>query len=135
LTLTPATQKLPFQPGLAGRDKKVSHREYTTGFLFGNPGASGQHYGGEIYRRSHVFAGLVRGYDHAAGMTVVEQRNRFAVGDDVEIMIPRGETFRQKITEIIDEEGNSVEAAPHPQQIVKVPFDRPVPDYAILRKI
>lgn len=112
---------------------KVSHREYTTGFLFGNPGSSGQHYEGEIYRRTHVFVGLVRGYDHDKGMAVVEQRNRFAVGDEVEIMVPRGENFRQKITRIIDEEGSSMEAAPHPQQIVLVPIDRPVPNYAILR--
>ncbi|MFX4263207.1 peptidase U32 family protein [Pelotomaculum propionicicum] len=124
-----------FNPAWLEEIEKVSHRDYTTGFLFGSPGPSGQHYEGEIYRRSHVFAGLVRGYDADAGMAVVEQRNRFAVGDDVEIMIPRGETLRQKITRIIDEEGNSVEAAPHPQQVVLVPIDRPVPDYAILRII
>lgn len=124
-----------FNPAWLKEIEKISHRDYTTGFLFDNPGPSGQHYGGEIYRRSHVFAGLVRGYDHAAGMAVVEQRNRFAVGDEVEILVPQGGSLRQKITKIIDEEGNSVEAAPHPQQIVQVPFDRPVPDYAILIKI
>ncbi len=114
---------------------KVSHRSYTTGFLFGNPGGSGQHYEGEIYKRSRAFAGLVRDYDCASGMALVEQRNRFAVGDEVEILVPRGSNFNQKITKIIDEEGNSVEAAPHPQQKVLVPFDRAVPEYAILRKI
>lgn len=124
-----------FNPAWLEEIEKVSHRDYTTGFLFGSPGSSGQHYKGEIYRRSHVFAGLIRGYDSGTGMAVVEQRNRFAVGDEVEIMAPRGESFRQKITGIIDEEGNAVEAAPHPQQIVHVPIDRPVPYYAILRKI
>lgn len=124
-----------FNPAWLEEIEKVSHRDYTTGFLFGSPGSSGQHYKGEIYRRSHVFAGLIRGYDSGTGMAVVEQRNRFAVGDEVEIMAPRGESFRQKITGIIDEEGNAVEAAPHPQQIVHVPIDRPVPCCAILRKI
>jgi putative protease len=114
---------------------KVSHREYTTGFLFGTPGPSGQHYEGEIYRRSHVFAGLVRGYDSETGMAVVEQRNRFALGDEIEIMIPRGGNLRQKVTRIIDEEGNTVEAAPHPQQVVRIPVDRPLPEYSIIRKI
>ncbi|MDD4335503.1 MAG: U32 family peptidase [Desulfotomaculaceae bacterium] len=114
---------------------KVSHRDYTTGFIFGRPGPAGQHYTGEIYRRSHIFVGLVRGYERAGGMAVVEQRNRFAVGDEVEIMVPGRESFRQKITGIINEEGASVVAAPHPQQIVRVPVDRPVPDYSILRKV
>ncbi len=114
---------------------KVSHRSYTTGFLFGSPGGSGQHYEGEIYKRSRAFVGLVKDFDSVSGMALVEQRNRFTVGDEVEILVPRGANFSQKITKIIDEEGNSVEAAPHPQQKVLVPFDRAVPEYAILRKI
>jgi len=78
---------------------------------------------------------LVKDYDSASGLALVEQRNRFTVGDEVEILVPRGSNFSQKITEIIDEEGNSLAAAPHPQQKVRVPFDRAVPEYAILRKI
>ncbi|MFA4886243.1 MAG: U32 family peptidase [Desulfotomaculaceae bacterium] len=124
-----------FNPSWREEISKVSHRSYTTGFLFGSPGVSGQHYEGEIYRRSRAFVGLVRDYDCASGMALVEQRNRFAVGDEVEILVPRGSNFSQKITKIIDEEGNSVEAAPHPQQIVRVPVDRVVLEYAILRKI
>lgn len=124
-----------FAPAWLEEIGKVSHRDYTTGFLFGNPGSSGQHYEGEIYRRSQAFVGLVRDYDFETGMALVEQRNRFDVGDEVEIVVPGGDNFRQKITKIIDEEGNSVEAAPHPQQMVRVPVDRPVPHYAIVRKI
>ncbi len=124
-----------FTPSWREEISKVSHRSYTTGFLFGSPGKSGQHYEGEIYKRSHAFVGLVKDYDSASGLALVEQRNRFTVGDEVEILVPRGANFSQKITEIIDEEGNSVAAAPHPQQKVRVPVDRAVPEYAILRKI
>ena len=114
---------------------KVSHRNYTTGFLLGNPGASGQHYGTGVYQRSHIFVGLVRDYDQSTGLALVEQRNRFAVGDLLEVMVPGGNDFTQKTAAIIDDEGRLVEAAPHPRQLVKVPFDQPVPTYSIIRKI
>ncbi len=124
-----------FNPDWLEEIGKVSHRDYITGFLFGRPGPVGQHYTREIYRRSHTFAGIVRGYEHDSGMAVVEQRNRFAVGDEVEIMVPQGESFKKMITAIFNEEGAPVEAAPHPQQIVRIPLGRPVPLYSILRKI
>ncbi len=114
---------------------KVSHRRYTTGFLFGAPGVSGQHYEGEIYTSTHTFIGLVKGYDEKTGMALVEQRNYFAVGDEVEVLVPRGKNIKQKITALYDEEGNSIKAAPHPQQKVWTPFERPVSAYSILRKI
>lgn len=128
-------QNYQFNPDWLDKISQVSHRDYTTGFLFGRPGPAGQHYKGEIYRRSHVFVGLVRDYEHEKGQAVVEQRNRFAVGDQVEIILPQGEGFRQKITGIIDQGGAHVQAAPHPQQIVRVPLEKPVSPYSILRKI
>jgi putative protease len=124
-----------FDPAWLEEIEKVSHRDYTTGFLFGRPGYSGQHYEGEIYRRSHEFAGLVRGYEPETGMMLIEQRNRFVLGDEVEIMLPKGENMKQKITGIIDEAGQSVAAAPHPQQLVRVPVDGPVPEFAIMRRL
>ncbi|MEG3071371.1 MAG: U32 family peptidase [Candidatus Syntrophopropionicum ammoniitolerans] len=122
-----APQNYQFNPGWLDKISQVSHRDYTTGFLFGCPGPAGQHYKGEIYRRSHVFVGLVQYYERDGGLAVVEQRNRFAIGDEVEIILPQGEGFRQKITDIIDQEGAHVQAAPHPQQIVRVVLERPVP--------
>jgi len=122
-----------FDPAWLEEIGKVSHRRYTTGFLFGNPGPSGQHYEGEVYRRSHVFVGLVRSYDERTGMALVEQRNRFAVGDEVEVMVPGGNDFKQKVTAIYDEEGNSIDVAPHPRQIVRLPMVRPAPKYSIVR--
>lgn len=123
-----------FNPSWLEDISMVSNRRFTTGFLFGNPGLSGQHYEGEIYRRTHTFIGLIRHYDTGTGMALVEQRNRFAVGDRVEIMAPKGEGFTQVVRKMFDEEGNQIEAAPHPQQMVRVPLDRPVPPYSILRR-
>lgn len=124
-----------FDPAWLEDIGKVSHRNYTTGFMFGSPGASGQHYGKGIYQRSHIFAGLVKDYDHSTGLALVEQRNRFAVGDLLEVLVPGDHDFKQKVAKIIDDEGRLVEAAPHPRQLIQIPFDRPVPMYSILRKI
>ncbi|MCL6560362.1 MAG: U32 family peptidase, partial [Firmicutes bacterium] len=116
-----------FDPAWIEEIGKVSHREYTTGFIFGNPGPGGQHYNSEIYRRRYSFIGLVRSYDPQAGLLTVEQRNRFAVGDEVEFLTPEGKPYKHRIEGIYDDEGNSLDAAPHPQQIVKIPFNRSMP--------
>lgn len=113
---------------------KVSHRAYTTGFLFGKPGAAGQHYSSEIYRRRYSFVGLVRGYDPQTGLAVVEQRNRLAVGDEVEILTPSGKPFKHKISAMYDDAGNRIESAPHPQQIIMIPVPGALAAYAMLRK-
>jgi len=113
---------------------KVSHSEYTTGFLFGKPGASSQYYSSNINRRDYSFVGLVRGRDGQTGMAVVEQRNRFAVGEEVEILMPAGGPLKLKISALYDEDGRSLEAAPHPRQIIKIPVQRELPEYSMLRK-
>ncbi|BAF59250.1 collagenase and related proteases [Pelotomaculum thermopropionicum SI] len=123
-----------FNPAWLDEIGKVSNREFTTGFLFGKPGGTGQHCGSDIYRRSYSFVGIVRGYERDTGLAVVEQRNRFAVGDEVEIVTPQGGPLILRIKAIYDEEGNPLEAAPHPRQIVKIPFGENLPDYSILRK-
>jgi len=124
-----------FNPAWLAEIGKVSHREYTTGFFYGNPQAAGQHYGGEVYRRRASFVGFVRDYDGETGLATVEQRNHFSSGDEIEVLTPAGVTFYQKITAIYDEDMNRREAAPHPRQILRVPFRYPVPPYAMLRKI
>ncbi|OPX84701.1 MAG: putative protease YhbU precursor [Pelotomaculum sp. PtaB.Bin104] len=123
-----------FNPVWLDEIGKVSHREYTTGFLFGRPGAAGQHYDSKIYRRRYSFIGLVRSYDALTGLATIEQRNRFAIGDEVEILTPEGRPVQQRIKTIYDEEGGRLEAAPHPQQVVRIPVDREVTAYSMLRK-
>ncbi len=114
--------------------KKVSHRAYTKGFLFGNPGPAGQHYDGEIYRRSHSFTAVIRDYDRTSGMALVEQRNHFALGDEMEILVPTGNNFKQKVTAIYDELGCPAESAPHPRQMLRLPLEKPAPPYSMMRK-
>lgn len=114
--------------------RKVSHRDYTPGFLFGKPGAHAHNYNSSSYLRSYVFVGIVLEYDEKSGWAKVEQRNNFRVGDELEIMRAQDETIIEKIGEIKDEEGISINIAPHPRQIVYIPVQKPVKYGDIIRR-
>lgn len=114
--------------------RKISHRPYTTGFYFGKTSHEDQIYGAATYTQTHDFVGLVRGYDAAAGVALVEQRNNLKTGETVEIMQPGAANFTQVIDRMTDEEGNAIEVAPHPQQLIRIPVAAPVAEYAMLRR-
>jgi len=113
---------------------KISHREYTQGFYCKKTGPEDQIYGSSSYIQPYDFVGLVKGYDHQTKMALVEQRNRFMVGDEVEIVQPGKDFSCQRITAIINEAGEKVESAPHPQQLVRIPVDEEVVEFAMLRR-
>ena len=114
--------------------KKASHREFTTGFFYNQPTNEDQNYQTSDYTREYSFVGVVKSYDPETGYAIVEQRNKMNIGDEIEIIGPDIDFFTQKISEMYDEVGESVESAPHPQQILKFKMDRPVKEYYILRK-
>ena len=103
---------------------KASHREFTHGFYYNKPTDKDQNYLTSEYTRDYSFVGLVTGYEPLTGLTVIEQRNKFSVGDTVELFGPNTEFYEETITEIYDEEGNAVDSAPHPQQVLKIKFSR-----------
>lgn len=114
--------------------QKVSHREYTTGFYFNKTTREDQIYTSSSYIQTHNFVGLVREYDPATNMAVVEQRNNMKVGETIEIMQPGAANFAQTISQMFDDQGNAITVAPHPQQIVKLRMTQPVVPYAMLRR-
>ena len=105
---------------------KVSHRDYTTGFLFAKPGAAAHNYDSFSYRRSYDFVGLVRDYDASTGWATVEQRGNFKTGDILEFTGPGTPLFTQEVDRMTDEDGNATETAPHPRQIIRIPVAQPV---------
>ncbi len=113
---------------------KASHREFTTGFYFNSPTDEDQNYQTSEYTRDYSFVGLVKSYDPDTGMAVVEQRNKMVLGDEIEVFGPDAPFFRQRLELMLDEEGQPVEAAPHPQQILRIRMDRPVAENYMLRK-
>lgn len=115
---------------------KASHREFTHGFYFNKPTDEDQDYLTSSYIREYSFVGLVKKEADENGYTTVEQRNKFSVGDTVEIFGPRTPFYEEEITEILTEEGESVESAPHPQQILKIKFKRnPGKDFILRKKV
>ena len=113
---------------------KASHREFTHGFYYNKPTDKDQNYITSDYTRDYSFIGLVRTHDETSGLTTVEQRNKFSVGDTVEIFGPRSPYFEETITEMYNEEGEPIESAPHPQQILKIRFNRVPGEGFIMRK-
>ncbi len=114
---------------------KASHREFTHGFYFNKPTDKDQNYLTSDYTRDYSFVGLVKEPDDGNGFTIVEQRNKFSLGDTVEIFGPYTEFYEEIITNMQDEEGEAIESAPHPQQILKIKFNRvPGRDFIIRKK-
>ena len=113
---------------------KASHREFTTGFYFRKPTNEDQNYLTSAYTRDYSFTGIVKNYDPETGMAIVEQRNRMFIGDEIEVFGPGTDYFRQKLEVMLDEDGNPVDSAPHPQQILQIKMDRPVDVNFMLRK-
>lgn len=114
--------------------KKASYRDFTTGFYFEKPGENEQLYDTASYIREYDFVGLVLDYDEQSGIATIEQRNRFFVGDEIEIFGPEKEYFIQKIEKIWNEDDEEIEVANRAKQIIKIKMDKPVSQLYILRK-
>jgi len=123
-----------YNPAWLDEIKKVSHRDFTTGFFFKKPGTEDHVYTHSSYIRGYDFVGMVLDYDRETGIATVEQRNRMFVGDEIEIFGPGKEYFVQKIEKMWDNEGNEIDVAPHPQQIIKIRTDQEVRRFDLIRK-
>lgn len=114
--------------------KKVSHRDYTTGFYFGKPGATEQNYATSSYIRDYEMVGIVVGYNPETKLAEVIQKNRFFKGGTVEFVRPVGKFFSQTVTELYDENGVPLEVANRPQSKVFVKTEEPVEVDTFLRQ-
>lgn len=112
---------------------KASHREFTHGFYYNKPSAEDQNYQSSDYIREYSFVGMVKGVEPETGFALVEQRNKFSIGDEIEIFGPGVPFTKEVITEMYNQEGEPVESAPHPQEIIKLKLSTPVKENYILR--
>ena len=115
---------------------KASHREFTTAFYYGRPDGSEQVYTSNSYIRGYDFIGMVEeDFDEKRGFAEVMQRNKFEVGEAIEVVPAKGESWEMVVEEMWNKDGTSILSAPHPQEMLKVKFPRPVKKYDMLRKI
>lgn len=113
--------------------RKVSHRQYSTGFYYGRP-EDGQFYESGGYVRNWDVVAVV---DRQEGDTLFcTQRNKFLVGDQLELLIPGREPLPFAVREIVDEEGQSQPSACHAMMKFSMPAAglTGVPENAIFRK-
>ncbi len=110
-----------------------THRQFTTGFYFGKPGSEGQIYDESTYVREYTYLGAIEGKKD--GMCRISQKNKFSVGEAVEIMKPDGRNIEAVVRRITDEKGREQESAPHPKQTLYVDLGSAQADvFDILRR-
>lgn len=111
---------------------KCTYRQFTTGFYFGKPDENTQIYDSNTYINEYIYLGIVGQIDQS-GLVRIEQRNKFCVGDVIEIMKPNGENVETKVLAMFNEEREAMESCPHPKQVVYLQLDKQPEVYDILR--
>lgn len=116
---------------------KCTYRQFTTGFYFGKPDENTQIYDSNTYVNEYIYLGIVEKVKtgpakedagkeenvekkESSSVVKIQQRNKFCTGDRIEIMKPDGRNVPVKVLSIMNEDGEEMESAPHPQQILWV---------------
>ena len=110
-----------------------TYRQFTTGFFYGKPDSEAQIYDSNTYVKEYTYLGIVGGTNEE-GLYRIEQRNKFSVGETIEVMKPNGENLEAKVLRIVNEEGEEQESAPHPKQVLFIDLGVPMEQYDILRR-
>ena len=118
-------------PWIVEELEKISHRAYSTGFFFGEPGQ--ETVNGGYIRRYNAVAVCEEG-SNDENIAVITQRNKFLVGDTLDILPPDGFSFEVKRLRLQTEEGEDVPSAPHPMQRLYLTADRYIPKGSVIRK-
>lgn len=110
-----------------------TYRQFTTGFFFGKPSEESQIYDNNTYIKEYTYLGIV-GERNKEGLYQIEQRNKFSVGEQIEVMKPDGRNIPVTVKRIVDEDGNEMESAPHPKQVLYIDLGQELEMYDILRR-
>ena len=112
---------------------KCTYRQYTTGFFFGKPDENTQIYESNTYIKEYTYLGIV-GDKNEEGLCNIEQRNKFSVGEEIEVMKPDGTNLLVTVKRITDEKGVDMESCPHPKQQLYIDLGVELERYDILRR-
>ena len=109
-----------------------TYRQFTTGFFFGKPSEEAQIYDNNTYVKEYTYLGIVG--EEKDGTYRIEQRNKFSVGEKIEVMKPNGDNIEVIVKRILTEDGVEQESAPHPKQVLYVDLGIQVDEFDILRR-
>ena len=109
-----------------------TYRQFTTGFFFGKPNEDSQIYDNNTYVKEYTYLGIIG--EERDGTYRIEQRNKFSVGEKIEVMKPNGDNVEVVVKRILTEDGVEQESAPHPKQVLYVDLGIAVDKYDILRR-
>ena len=112
---------------------KCTYREFTMGFFYGKPDETTQIYDNNTYIKNYTYLGII-GQRDKKGYYSLEQRNKFSVGEQIEVMKPNGENIEVVVKGIYDEDYEPMESAPHPKQLLHIDLGIPLDQYDILRR-
>ena len=113
--------------------RSCTYRQFTTGFFYGKPDEDAQIYENNTYAKGYTYLGYIE-EQREDGMYRITQRNKFLLGETIEIMKPDGRNLSVQVQGIYDEDGTPMESAPHPQQVLYVDLGRQAEVYDILRR-
>lgn len=111
----------------------VATRPFTDGFIAGESPQIMDIHKTRVFGRTD-FCGVVKGYDHYRGWVEVEQRANFGPGEHLQVLLPGGELITLDLQELFDAEGQLLDRARHPLQRVFFSYDRPLPEYSLIRR-
>jgi putative protease len=101
---------------------RCTYRQFTTGFYFGKPSDESQIYDSNTYVNEYTYLGIVDSINDK-GLARLEQRNKFSVGETIEIMKPDGRDIETLVKAIYAEDGTQQKSAPHPQQLIDIELE------------
>ena len=117
------------------RLNRVANRETSSHYFLKEADYTDQYFTGRQELSNQDYLALVTGYDKKLKTLVVVERNYFKKGDLVEIFTPSGETYDYEIDKIYDEEDNLIDIARHPEEVLKLPFEKELEEYSMIRLI
>ena len=112
---------------------KCTYRPFTTGFYYGDPGADAQIYDASTYIKEYTYIGIIQETD-SGGMCRISQRNKFSVGEEIEVMVPDGRNLVLPVLAMENGDREPVESAPHPKEEIWIDFGRRLEPGWLLRR-
>lgn len=112
---------------------KCTYRLFTTGFFYGKPDENSQIYNSNTYIKEYTYLGIV-GERNSRGFYGLEQRNKFSVGETIEVMRPDGKDLTVTVRAMTDDSGNPIESCPHPKQKIYIDLGTELSQGDLLRR-